>query len=274
MRAPTQSSLLKFPVDKKHNPTGYINIGQAIDRLGRHRLGDAWGTPPAFAELPFFKGSKGEFVRYTLTKDATRYVLKSHPLETLFTKTQLIEVRRAFVQTYKELQQALLQRKIKTYLLETSTGKLDELFDVNLIGIRSRTIFSTGYITRESGKARFRILIPEAELNNFLSGSVSTAPTGKLSVTRAQSLIRLITEALTSVGCRLPRKVMFNVFHSELPSFSERTFNRDIWDQLPASVRHRGAPSKSLRDGGEDREKAVDAVRSALQNFSPNPKSG
>ena len=82
---PQRRIIVQYPTLRKVSIDAYLNIGQAMDRLGAARFPAEWGVGEVWKAHPFRQDPRTkDFVRYQLTRKDGRFCIRTLDLEACF----------------------------------------------------------------------------------------------------------------------------------------------------------------------------------------------
>ncbi len=237
-----------FSFHKQPRVTGYVDLHEAVNRIGSRRFKERWNLPSQ-RDLPFFI-SNDNFVKFRHTRHtAVRRPLKISDQRKAFYKRTSIRFNFVIL----KLKNAFESGGIDAFYLDELEPKPVRLEKSTQWTSQIVRLFSTGHIKLQIGKGApnvYRVVIRERDLVKWLQ---SDAPTmGKrvvLGDKSAGTLIAVLEQAAIKHDARLAWETTKRIIQKHFGAVSGALIKRKVFDKLAASVRQgRQAPRLQDRD--------------------------
>jgi hypothetical protein len=164
---------LRFPeTGYKAAPRGYINLDEALDKLGRIRLPNEWDEFLRLREFPFqYEREKRLTFQYKLISKKGGYVISRTTVRatTLSRAQKLRHASRAYNKVRKELRAALEGGAVSAKLL--TPNRLEPITSPVVWAYQLLSIFYTGRLVQcvEGNERPYRVLIDKSSLKAWLA---------------------------------------------------------------------------------------------------------
>lgn len=237
-----------FSFHKQPRLTGYVDLHEAVNRIGSRRFKERWNLPSQ-RDLPFFR-TKNNFVRF----HHTRHTAVRRPLK-ISDQTKAI-----YKQTSTRFNSVILKLKNAFESGDLDAFYLDEL-EPKPVRLQKSTqwtsqivrLFSTGHIRLKIGKGTpnvYRVVIREGDLSKWLQPDAPKI--GKrvvLGDKLAADLIVELQQAAVKHDARLAWGATRKIIQKHIGAVSGALIKRKVFDKLDTSVRQtRQAPRLQDRD--------------------------